>query len=1134
MTYRVTQLSDLAILVVLGAMMYATPPAHAASFDYLETAGQSVSVNPGHFLIDAQGTWVTGNSTARFASNGSLSFAEPTELPGGDALLAVTSDGSLLRATFPVPGTPQVVPCEVSKLTPTRAVAWDDPIPTGDRCVWMAVSSDDTIWVETASYRGGFYLYRVLSDGSEMSQILFPADFLLASPPVLTADNGIVVAGTNADQDASYVVAVTTDGSIAWTEQGSSDGLILTGLGADASGNLYAAGTTNGGKLGLVSLTAAGASRWSKQYDAPGLDLLGGFVVTASGASYALERPVNNTFPALEKIDAAGNLLWTQQLPLQGFGSSPLSLIDNHAGLRIAPNGDVLALADTGNFLSSSTTTELVRYNDNGNVISTAVLTGAPDANVVGVADMAALSDSTALLTVYSSFNAADGSGLVGSPAVNGMAVHLDRNGQALASPFAGSVARNGVVLDSSLSADGTAYLMTLYETGAYNDVANNIVGGITARYTVSKVAPDGTRVWQQGDAGYWYNAQVSAGVDRVCIGGSFGSYGLVSLTSGTNPNPPALRVECHAITSGAALFSTVIAPTSTDTPFGLPVAVRALADGRTIAAYHSDSIGVQIFVLDAAGNVQQSHVAAGVGGVAGIAADGSVLCINGHDYDVAVVGDDGSVLYHDVAVAGTNVLLAHFPDDLSAQAQYVSRNSDGSLQLAQVSSSGSGVWSVMLLDASAAADFAQAASADDSSNTYVAIVAAARAKIFKVDRSSGAIHWQTALSPVGTALGIGVDPVSANPLVYTLFAHKLGFTLLDAGSGSAGLPSYQTCGNVDCVDVTLGSGRIGLDGTLRLVLPSSIPFVPDNAPQVLGVANIAQVPAPIPVAQNGIDGAWYAPYASGQGFTIDFIAANNTIFMPWFTYVPTGGNDPAAVVWFTLQGNPAPNATSVDLLIGSTDGGVFESGTVGTQQVGTAQLSFSDCDHGTLSYQFDESVNAGATGIISITRLGPATSSCVAADGTVRPAEDASPPLDGFDAHQSGSWYDPDTSGQGLEFTVIPAGNGFSGLLFATWYTFDPAGASDDPANQHWFTLQGDLSSAANGQATVGIAATLGGSFDDMPTGNIARIGQATVTFTSCTDVTVDYQFDDVATAHAYRNLAGTMHLVKIGGCTP
>ncbi|MEO8802655.1 MAG: hypothetical protein ABI304_04545, partial [Rudaea sp.] len=317
---------------------------------------------------------------------------------------------------------------------------------------------------------------------------------------------------------------------------------------------------------------------------------------------------------------------------------------------------------------------------------------------------------------------------------------------------------------------------------------------------------------------------------------------------------------------------------------------------------------------------------------------------------------------------------------------------------------------------------------------------------------------------------------------------------------------------------------------------------VSPNTPEVFALHDAAAVPASIRVDQPGIDGAWYAPYESGQGFTLDYIASANVLFMPWFTYAPNTPfsvfapsylNDPARLAWYTFQGNPVLGATGVDLTIAITDPGTFDAGTVAARQVGSAHLSFIDCSSALLDYQFDADVNQGQHGLISLSRLTPSTSPCVLANGQTSPAQIGNTPAQGFDARQSGSWYDPATSGQGMEISIIPRSNDFNGFVFIAWFTYDPANRGDDPAQQHWFTLSNDLSTATNGSVTLPILRTIGGALDEKATGNTVQIGHAVLTMRGCDRATLQYQFDQTAITHSFVGLSGSIDLKKIGGCT-
>ena len=297
----------------------------------------------------------------------------------------------------------------------------------------------------------------------------------------------------------------------------------------------------------------------------------------------------------------------------------------------------------------------------------------------------------------------------------------------------------------------------------------------------------------------------------------------------------------------------------------------------------------------------------------------------------------------------------------------------------------------------------------------------------------------------------------------------------------------------------------------------------------VLAVDHAGAPGAPTRLDQPGIAGAWYSPYANGEGIVLDWLAAQRTLFGAWFTYTTRGGNDPAQLRWYTIQAGDIPaNAASVQLPILETTGGNFDAGPPASPiRVGTAELSFDDCDGAILRYDFDAGHNDGVEGSITLSRLVAATANCIQADGSTRPGTGIRPPQGGFDARMSGTWFEEATSGQGLQFTIQPGGS-----FFAPWFTYDPQGQGNDPNREHWFTLQGNLATAQNGRADVLITQSLGGVFDRVPTYNGFAVGKATVTMTACDKSRVDYRFDDNELAGAYRGKRGALELTKIGGC--
>ncbi len=117
-----------------------------------------------------------------------------------------------------------------------------------------------------------------------------------------------------------------------------------------------------------------------------------------------------------------------------------------------------------------------------------------------------------------------------------------------------------------------------------------------------------------------------------------------------------------------------------------------------------------------------------------------------------------------------------------------------------------------------------------------------------------------------------------------------------------------------------------------------------------------------------GMDGAWFDPVTSGQGFLIDSYpgsAGGNFMFVAWFTY---GDNTASGQRWFTAQGGfEGPVA---DMILYETTGGSFDDPrNVRTEVVGAMSIDFQDCSNAQLTYAItDESLD----GEIAIQRAVP------------------------------------------------------------------------------------------------------------------------------------------------------------------
>jgi hypothetical protein len=107
-----------------------------------------------------------------------------------------------------------------------------------------------------------------------------------------------------------------------------------------------------------------------------------------------------------------------------------------------------------------------------------------------------------------------------------------------------------------------------------------------------------------------------------------------------------------------------------------------------------------------------------------------------------------------------------------------------------------------------------------------------------------------------------------------------------------------------------------------------------------------------------------------------------------------------------------------------------------------------------------------------------------------------------------SGTWYNPLTSGQGMQFQFSPDdSNPGEGSLFGAWYTYDIVAG---PTNsQRWYSVQSGITGDAQ-TAAVTIYQNTGGNFDAGPVTNAVAVGTGTLSFDTCDTGSFVYALDD------------------------
>jgi N-acetylneuraminic acid mutarotase len=117
-----------------------------------------------------------------------------------------------------------------------------------------------------------------------------------------------------------------------------------------------------------------------------------------------------------------------------------------------------------------------------------------------------------------------------------------------------------------------------------------------------------------------------------------------------------------------------------------------------------------------------------------------------------------------------------------------------------------------------------------------------------------------------------------------------------------------------------------------------------------------------------GMDGAWFDPATSGQGYFIDAHPdpeGGNFIFVSWFTY---GNATASGQRWLTAQGGFEGSMAEIDVFE-HTGGSFDDPEAISTTKVGTMSLDFTDCSNAQLSYSLPADP---AEGDVAITRVIP------------------------------------------------------------------------------------------------------------------------------------------------------------------
>ena len=644
--------------------------------------------------------------------------------------------------------------------------------------------------------------------------------------------------------------------------------------------------------------------------------------------------------------------------------------------------------------------------------------------------------------------------------------------------------------------------------------------------------AAAGTKLWQRSisDVG---SAQLWANGTRVCLSD-------VNIGSSSDST-----LACFASSTGAELSSFVIP----NVPLPL-IRTRFLTDGRLRVVYATGSTGLKIVDVLNDGAVSQVSVLTNqVKSILDIGATGRVLL---------TANAPGSAIAVEVlALLPTGEVAFRRPIDatvlLTQFSASILENSDVLISAPNASTPTS-AFDSLLLTANGAQRWALTLPRR-SEDDYLSNIFADEKNVYLLRRSRFEPNLRVhAISLSGGSSAWSQELKSAENATTEAYASPNGNELLVSISGQTGVQLNRlsdTTGAVleqrllDCgvVICTLRAATISSSGDFHAISDTQEFGLASVA---LGSADVRSIVPDVITDQAGLSGAWYTPQISGQGFFVEYFPESKLMFAPWFTFsvadvsfsgaaLPStlASDSVANLRWYTLSGIVEKGAKVARLEIRRNVAGVFDSTPI-TQStvVGTATLRAQDCNKATLEFEFISSEAGGKQGVLPLDRLTGGSATCQLSNGQTLPGRDVRPAFGGFDGRQSGSWFEPETSGQGLMMTVQPPTSTAPGFFFGGWFTYD-AGLANDPTSQHWLTISGEIRPDAQaGVVPVKIYRTLGGQLARVPTQNNTILGSGTVTFSGCESAILRYKFDDALIVGTFRARMGEINLVRSGTC--
>lgn len=249
-----------------------------------------------------------------------------------------------------------------------------------------------------------------------------------------------------------------------------------------------------------------------------------------------------------------------------------------------------------------------------------------------------------------------------------------------------------------------------------------------------------------------------------------------------------------------------------------------------------------------------------------------------------------------------------------------------------------------------------------------------------------------------------------------------------------------------------------------------------------------------------GWSGLWFDPAQDGQGMQIEIVPETESLVVGWYTHVPAGGSQTRNNQLWMIGSAPLHDGVAELTMYRSR--GRFDADGNTLEIVGNLRLSFHSCDSASARFELNLD-GAAQSGSIDLQRVTP-DAICerfrALGDGALSTLP---PPIHAADFQygSTGSWYNPDTDGQGMLIEYLPA----TQTLAVSWYSYDYTDPAPDGSQAPlWLTAVGPVS---GDRADLLVTLTRGGAFNSGDPVTRSAVGMLTITQADCTHGRADYE---------------------------